>query len=497
MSSPCTARAHTLTMGDDHSTRADLTSWSVAELARAMRSRRVGVVEVVRAHLARGEQHVALNAFVSRRTAELLADAERAQQAIDTGEPLGPLHGVPFSAKDILATAGVRTTLGSAVLAHTLPRHDATAIARLRAAGALLLGKTNCPELGFGVTCESPVIGATASPYGACFSPGGSSGGEAVAVATGSSAFGVGTDFGGSVRWPAQCTGIIGLRPTPGRVPGTGQLPGAGGSLATEGPALVNPATMQGTLQVVGLLARRVADIALVLSCLSGPDGLDPSAAPLAAPPACPGPISHLRIAWSDGAAIGPVRREVAAGCRAAALALESEVAAVEEIPNALTGAYEAFNELRALEQLADQRIALGDGAVHSSDFVRTTLADVPTPDPIAEAHARRRAGRARVDALASFAGFDVLLLPVAGGPACAPDGTLEVDGTQLEGWQLMAHCRAVSLLGAPALAVPVARSAEGLPLSVQVVGHPWAESAVLAVAAALEQIFSEEIQRQ
>lgn len=467
----------------------ELVSWSVSKLAQAIRLREVSVVEVVRAYLDQADHHAPLNAFVTRRDDELLAEAVRAQSAVDAGDELGPLHGVPFSAKDVLASAGLRTTLGSEALATTVPRFNASAITRLRAAGALLVGKTNCPELAFGVTCDSPVIGATMSPYGPNWTPGGSSGGEAVAVATRSSAFGIGSDFGGSVRWPAQCTGIVGMRPTPGRIPGTGQLPGAGGSLAIDDPAFVNPATMQGQLQVVGVLTRGVADAALVLSCLAGSDGLDPFAAAVPVPASAPASVAGLRVAWCDGAAIGPVRQEVVRACRDVASALDGHVATVEERPLALVGAHEAFNDLRAMEQLADQRLALGDRVDRCSGFIRSTLASVPAPDPLAEAQMRRRVGQARRTGLDAFAGFDILILPVAAGPASAPDGTLDVDGTLLQGWQIMAHCRAVSLLGVPSVSVPVAVSAEGLPLSVQVVGRPWGEDAVLAVAAALEEL--------
>ncbi|MDA8289858.1 MAG: amidase [Actinomycetota bacterium] len=469
----------TATVSDDPA-GADLTA-----LGAAIATRQVSVGEVVAATRARRDG-IGASAFITRREDELAGEVAAAEQAVVRGDRLGPLHGIPFTVKDIIATASVRTTLGSAAFADLVPRHDATAVARLRAAGALLVGKTNCPEFAFGVTCESPVAGATASPYGERFSPGGSSGGEAVAVATGGSSFGLGSDFGGSLRWPAQCTGIMALRPTPGRIPGTGQLPGLGGGLGLDGPALVNPATLQGALQVVGPLARSVADLALLLGVLAGPDGLDPFCGP-PAPMRLEVSVAALRVGVCDGATLGPVRAETKDACRSAAAALEPFVRDVVERPDALRGALEAYNDLRALEQLADHRLALAARGREPGDAVRAALDAIPPPDPLEEARRRRHALEVRARALRIFDDLDVLLLPVAPGPACSPAGELEVDDSIVSGWPLMAHCRAVSLLGCPAVSVPVARSSEGLPLSVQVVAQPFAEAEALAVAAVLE----------
>lgn len=473
---------------DDDDREGSPADWSAGTIAEAIRRRTVSVEEVLAAHLERAAAHEELNAFVTRRDEEeLVAEARRAQRALDEGAPVGPLHGVPFSVKDVIATAGLRTTLGSRAFDQLVPGHDATAVARLRRAGGLLLGKTNCPELAFGTTCESPVAGPTLSPFGGQWSPGGSSGGEAVAVAVGASAIGLGGDFGGSLRWPAQCTGIAALRPTPGRVPGSGQLPGLGGALGTKGPAAVNPASLQGRTSVIGPLARSVADLALVLEVLAGSDPLDPFSVP--APGRAPVDPSRLRVGWSDGRAVGPVRAEVAAAVGALAAALEPAVACVEELPDALVGAHEAFNAVRSLEQLADHRLALGDRAAACTPAVRAILEGVPAPSPLGEATTLRHAAEVRASGLALLAEVDLLLLPVAGGPACRVDGTVEVDGEVVAGFALMAHCRAVSLLGAPAASVPIGRSREGLPLSVQVVGRPFAEAEVLAVAALVESV--------
>lgn len=448
----------------------------------------MSVEEVVAAHLERAAAHDMLNLFVTQRDEEvLLAEARRAQRVLDEGDPVGPLHGVPFSVKDAIATAGLRTTLGSRAFDQLVPRHDATSVARLRRAGALLLGKTNCPELAFGTTCESPVAGRTLSPFGGEWSPGGSSGGEAAAVAVGASAIGLGGDFGGSLRWPAQCTGVVALRPTPGRVPGSGQLPGLGGALGVKAPAAVNPSSLQGRCSVIGPLTRTVADAAVVLGVLAGFDPLDPFSAPTLCRASVD--VGRLRVGWSDGRAIGRVRAEVAAAVGVLAAALEPQVALVEELPDALVGAHEAFNAVRSLEQLADHRLALGTRAASCSPATRAILDGVPEPSPLEEAATLRRAAEVRARSLACFAEIDLLLLPVAGGPACRVDGTLEVDGEVLAGFAIMAHCRAVSLLGAPAASVPIGRSREGLPLSVQIVGRPWAEAQVLALAELVERV--------
>src|SRR5204863_3729429 len=181
-----------------------------------------------------------------------------------------------FTVKDIIAAAGVRTTAGSRVLDAFVPRLDAAAVGRLRRAGAVLIGKTNCPEWGMFPYTRNERFGETNNPLGPV-TVGGSSGGEAAAVAAGASALGMGTDFGGSVRWPAHCTGLLGLRPTAGRNPGTGQLP----TVSLDEPLVPNEITLQGRAQLIGPLARTVDDVERALHVMAGPDDVDPFASPV------------------------------------------------------------------------------------------------------------------------------------------------------------------------------------------------------------------------
>lgn len=462
---------------------ADPASWSATEIAAAVQARRVSAVDVLAAHRDRAMRHADLRALVATDWAAAHQTAERTDRAIAADTVTGPLAGVPVTVKDVIAAAGLPATSGSVALRDNRPTHDATAVSRLRAAGATLIGKTNCPEFAFGTTCESPLFGRTGNPIAPDRSPGGSSGGEAACIATGISALGIGTDYGGSVRWPAQCTGIVSLRPTPGRIPGTGQLPGAGGALGVGAAALPSPASLQGRFQVIGPLARTVDDLELALRVCAGYDGVDPAAPVGAAPASAAVPVAHLRVGWSDGVHIGPVRREIAALLGAVATGIGGQVRTVIQLDKVFAGCLDAYSRLRDLDPLTDHLLAVAGREDAVSPEALRSLRATTAGDPRDRTLAWRDALAARATALTVFDQVDVVLLPVAGGPACWPDGTVDVDGTSVGGWQLMAHCRAVTLLGAPVVTVPVGVSAEGLPLSVQVIAAPWREDIALAAA--------------
>jgi amidase len=314
--------------------RAELVELSAGELAAAMRRRDASPVEVVDAHLARIETcNPDLNALVALRQVGARQEAKAAEAALLRGDQLGPLHGIPFTVKDIIATAELPTTCGSGALAGYRPRADATAVARMRAAGGILLGKSNCPEFALGIFSSSPLFGRPQSPLGE-ITPGGSSAGESAAIAAGLSPLGLGTDFGGSLRWPAHCTGIASIRPTVGRVPGTGQVPGPAGH--DSGPP--NAVSLQGRLQVIGPLARTAADLDLALSVLVGPDGIDPAAVPVPLPRAADTDALALAYAWCDGDGSTPLRPDVVALVEQAATCLERLGATVvRHRPMALT----------------------------------------------------------------------------------------------------------------------------------------------------------------
>ena len=236
----------------------ELADLSATETARLIRAKQISPVEVVDAALARIEHHAPLNAFITV-TAELArAQAQRAEQAVMRGDALGPLHGIPYSVKDLTLTAGVRTTMGSPIFEHYVPEHDAVAVGSARAAGAILVGKTNTPEFGARQMAASPVAGRTLHPTHPQYTPGASSSGAAVAVATGQGLVALGTDGGGSIRIPASCCGIVGFKATLGAVPN------------------LQPGDLFAANSYVGPLARTVADTRLLFDAIRGQHSLDP-----------------------------------------------------------------------------------------------------------------------------------------------------------------------------------------------------------------------------
>ncbi|MDX6254207.1 MAG: amidase [Frankiales bacterium] len=443
-------------------------------LREAMSSGRLGVREVVQAHLDRlAAVDPWLNAAAAVPADAALAEADRLQAELAAGAAPGPLFGLPFSVKDIIATAGVETSCGSAALRGNVPSTDAVAVRRLRAAGAILVAKSNCPEFAFGVTTDNLVSGVTRSPWG-LHSPGGSSGGEAALVASGASAFGVGTDYGGSLRWPAQCCGILALRPGLGTVDGTGQLPEADGRVdGNAGPP--GRTSVQRTFQVVGPLARNARDLALLLAVLSDRRV------------ELPGPVRDLRIGWLDEDPDQHVGSDVQSAVRETAAALGAYGLAVQRTPGVLDGLHDAFNALRATDPMADLRAAVADRAGLLSPFVRGVLEAGASPED--QKPLWQRLLRLRARALAQLADTPVLLLPVAPASACDLEGNAEVDGERVAGFALMAQCRSVSALGFPALSIPVGSDRHGLPISVQVVAAPGREDLVLQVGLLMEEL--------
>ena len=465
-----------------HSLNADYQD--ATAIAEAVREGSVTAAEVVAAarRRASAQEAKALNAFITEDWDGAAAAAASLDERRAAGGQLGPLAGVPFSVKDVIAVAGLPVTAASRAFAGTVATTTAPAVQRLLDADAILVGKTNCPEFAFGATCDSPLLGRTANPRYPTATPGGSSGGEAASLAAGISALGVGTDFGGSLRWPAQCVGIAALRPGIGSVPGEGQVPGVNGNLgAGDGVPAVSPG-MQGSLQTIGPLARSVRDLRTAYLVMSGAEADGPGSAP-----------NHngtaLRVAWSDGSVFGPVRREVTALLEHLAAAVAAEGHTVSQQPELLAGCLPAYNRLRALDPMLDHAAAIsGRESSISEANLATILASLESSPADAE-EAREAAETARGQALRQVAAADIILLPVAGGPAADVEGCLDVDGHHVQGWEIMGHCRAVTLTGCPVVSLPVGLSADGLPLSVQVVANPGAETTALDFAAMLEHL--------
>ncbi|MDQ0924519.1 amidase [Pseudarthrobacter sp. W1I19] len=345
----------------------------------------------------------------------------------------------------------------------------------------MVIGKTNCPEFAFGAITESAVGGRTLNPRFPGSTAGGSSGGEAAVVAAGISALGLGTDYGGSLRWPAQCVGITALRPTPRIVPDLGIVPGAGGWYGVGNPAPPG-ARLQTATQAIGPLARSVRDLRTALAVLAD---LRPGVQSLAAG-AGPG---NIAVAWSDGSALGPVRREVSAMIASLAEQISPEVRTLTHVPDLFAGSLAAYNRLRPLDPMIDHAAAVASQEhlviPANLDVIRRSM---ETDARELEA-AFAESAQARSQDLAVFNTADIVLLPVAGGPACDVTGKLDIDGQSIFGWDIMGQCRAVTMVGAPVVSLPVALSSEGLPLSVQVVARPGADALALDFAEWLEGV--------
>lgn len=468
----------------------DPTLWSAGEAARRLRAGDISAIELVTAYLRRLEGLGPLNAVAALRAEPALREAAAADQMTASGAVTGPLHGVPFTVKDIIATAGLRTAAGSRLLLNNVPSCDAPAVARMRRAGALLLGKSTCPEFGFGVTTSSTAFGLTRSPWGWDLSPGGSSGGESALLSGGGTCLGLGTDYGGSLRWPAHATGVCALRPTPGRVPATGQIPGLGGSAGEVGPVLADPYSPQGHLQVIGPMARSVADLELVLDVIEGPDGLDPLCVEAHRPRPTDSDIHEIPVAWCTDDGFTSARADITAVMETVADTLGRAGFHVRHQPAALAGGHQAYNALRRSDPLASLCAVVGTREAELTRPVQDALHQAVGEEPRSVSDVRQQAVAWRADFVKARRDTPILLAPVAPGPAVHHDAVELVGGRQVIDWELMAFCRAVSLAEAPVVVVRCGWSSDHLPVGVQIVGPPFREDLALGVGKVLEDLF-------
>jgi aspartyl-tRNA(Asn)/glutamyl-tRNA(Gln) amidotransferase subunit A len=443
------------------------------EIARRVRAREVSPVEVVDAHLARIEElNPRLNAIVTPMDAR--GAAREAEAAVLRGDELGPLHGVPFTIKDSLDTAGVRTARGSRLFADHVPAEDAVAVARVRGAGGVPLGKTNLPEFALWWETDNLLFGRTVNPWNPERTAGGSSGGEAAAIAAGLSPLGLGSDLGGSIRLPAAHCGVVGLKPTHGRVPLTGHW----------------PETILRFMHI-GPMARSVEDVGLALSVISGPDPRDWWTAP-AAPLELGGAFGTPRIGWLAGTGFGSVDGEVAAAVERAAAGLAGLGCAVEKLDlpwlerrdcNAMTLALYGAEGSVYLGPIIEGR----EEELHW--FLRARLGR-PRATMDAYLSAEAEVESLRRDVANLLLDFDALLCPTTPVPAHGHDlEEVEIAGRRFMARAVMRATIPWDLTGSPALSVPFALSGEGLPIGVQVVGRRFDESTVLRVGRALEEL--------
>ncbi|MDE0358158.1 MAG: amidase family protein [Gammaproteobacteria bacterium] len=459
------------------STVRDLAFLPAVELARLVAGREVSAEEVVSAALDRiGRHNPVVNAVVTL-SPRALDDARAIDRRLARGEDPGPLAGVPVGIKDMTAVAGLRTTYGSPLYADHVPAEDALVVRRLRAAGAVVVGKTNTPELAAGANTFNGVFGATRNPWDPALSAGGSTGGGAAGLATGMFALAEGTDLGGSLRIPAAFCGVSGLRPSPGLVP-------------TEPTDWV-----WDTIMVTGLMARSAEDLALGLAAIAGPSAGSPLRQPVAGrdfPAAARAGVAQgARVAYcADLARIG-MDAGVEAVCREAAFALGRAGAAVEEIDLDLSHARRAFLHLRGRWMVAHHQDRL-----HRIDELGPNLAGNIRAGLATTAGQLGRADRVRSDLWHRFArlrrNFDYLLTPTTAVPPFPVDQShpTEIAGRRLETYvDWFAPTFVLSLTGLPVASVPAGLDSRGLPVGLQVVGPPAGEEAVLALAATLERL--------
>ncbi len=445
---------------------------SATSLAKMIREKQVSSEEVVDAHLRRIEEvNPALNAVVVVTAERALSEARAADSALAKGNYKGRLHGVPMTIKDALETAGVVSTGGTKGRASFVPEQDATVVARLRGAGAILLGKTNLPELSLAGESDNLIYGRTNNPYDLSRTPGGSSGGEAAIIASGGSPFGIGSDSGGSIRQPAHYCGIAGIKPNTGRVPATGHFPRSDG--------------LQKPMWGIGPLARSVEDLSLVLAVIAGVDGVDPGVVPMSLGDADEVDVSHLRVSFHTD--VGDVKptAETSAAIRDAASALADAGMRVEEdMPEALNETMEFGAGLFGADGGAAIRAVLESvGTTEVHPFIENELAyEGDSSTSIAELTAMMvRWDEYRSSMLAFMGDYDVILCPVHGYPAI-PHGTYQTVHRFTE-----LYTMAYNLTGWPGAVVRGGTSAEGLPIGVQVVAGPWREDVALAVARRIE----------
>jgi aspartyl-tRNA(Asn)/glutamyl-tRNA(Gln) amidotransferase subunit A len=454
----------------------DALCWrSATELAADIRRQRVSPVEVVDALLDRIERTKALNAYVTLDAEGARRSAKAAERAVTRRRgTLGPLHGVPFSVKDLVTTRGMRTTFGTPLYRDHVPEEDAPSVARMKAAGAILLGKTNTPAFGWIGITDNLLFGATRNPWSHDHTPGGSSGGAGAAVASGLGPLAIGTDGGGSIRKPAAWCGIYGLKPSYGRIPVAPH--GAAWSLSHAGP-----------------MTRTVRDAALMLTVCAGQDESDPYSLP--GKPVdygrLRGGLRGLRVAYTDTLGFAPaVDPEIRAATARAARELRAAGCRVETVDPRWPSPYEAWRTIflggiaARLRGALDRRDEIDPGLL---PVVEEALAYPPTK--YVEAWFARNAWWPHARAL--FEKYDALLTPTV---ACPPLRIGELYASEIAGVKVGRDAGSIftfafNLTGQPAASVPCGFTRAGLPIGLQVVGRRFDDATVLRVSAALESL--------
>ena len=448
--------------------------WSACRIAAEIRAGNLTSREIVDACLERIEQvNPKINAVVQLVAERARKEADALDRLAASGRFRGPLHGVPITIKDSLDSEGIVSTGGTMGRKDFIPQQDAPVVARLRDAGAVLLGKTNTPELTLSGETNNLIYGRTLNPYDLERSPGGSSGGSAAIVACGGSALELGSDTGGSIREPAHLCGITGIKPTSGRTPRSGHIVPYGGGVMDS-------------LTQIGPMARYVEDLVLALPIICGPDGRDPAVVPVALGDPAEVDLSKLRIAWyaDNGilAAADDIQRVVAETARqlqAQRFNIEQKLLpGMRELVDLSTGLRESANAgliMRLLQRYGTQQPGPDlDGYLTADGIASANSLDPALMEAIDEARSR---------ALGFFADYDAILCPPAHAIA-RPHGASH--GDSFDDWS---YVTIHNLLGWPGVSVRAGTSVDGLPVGVQVVAAPWREDIALALALKIETL--------
>src|SRR6266700_2076359 len=456
----------------------DISTFStIAEITASIRSKQISPVELVESHLRRIESlQPILNAFVYLDADAARAQARAAEAAVSQNHRLGPLHGVPLTLKSCIDVASWPCPAGSLLRRDYVPSTDAPLVARLKSAGAILLGNTSTPEFLMAYETNNLLTGKTSNPWNLAYSAGGSSGGEAAAIAAGCSMGGVGSDGGGSLRVPAHFCGICGLKPTPGRIPTTGHFPSGAGAF--------------GWIGVVGPMARTIADVRALFEVMAGPDAGDTHSAPVPVSSYPEKDLRSTRIGVLESSALGQGTPETRAAIDRAAKMLGDHGFAVESFEmQGLDRAFELwwFFFGPVIAHLLNANLSGHESQL--SPMLCEYLSHAASPNPVSldqflQACAERDLLRERI--LRQMGNVPILLSPVSSAPAFRHGAgnynpaTGYLDTMRFSQW--------LNLTGFPGASVPISFSNEGLPIGVQIIGRPFEEELVLAVAEAIEQ---------
>lgn len=446
---------------------------SATKLAKAIRAREVSSEHVVEAYLQRIEKvNPKLNAIIHLQANDARNQARKADAALARGDLKGPLHGVPITIKDNIDVQGMISTSGTKGRSSFVPDQDATIVARMKAAGAIILGKTNLPELALAFECDNLVYGCTLNPYDPSRTSGGSSGGEAAIIAAGGSPLGLGNDMGGSIRLPSHFCGIAGIKPTAGRVPLTGHFPPPFGYLIP--------------LWQAGPMARFVEDLILTLPLIAGVDWRDPAIVPMPLGDPAIVELKRLRAAfYTDNGIMPPSPETVEVVRKTAQVLSDAGMVVTEDIPAGIEHSFELENALFEADG--------GDGLEKLLEGAGTTEMHPWTKAIIEECCAKAISSAEfgglmmqwdmfRSKMLAFMDNYDVIICPVCACPAMH-------HGTTFEKFPAFSYTMIYNLTGWPAAVVRAGTSPEGLPIGVQIVARPWRDDVALAVALHIEKI--------